>query len=180
MNIVTKDLFRKYKKAGDFAKAKQPEFEKEIRSTGFYKNKAKNIIGAAKEIEKKYKGKVPAEMEELVSLPGVARKTANIVLFHAYGKNEGVAVDTHVKRLSERLGFSKNTDPAKIEQDLMKLFPKKEWGNITNVLISHGRAVCQAKKPVCPDCPVKKLCPSAKKFFPGLKQKKTRPEKEKV
>ena len=169
VNIVTKDLFRKYKKVADYAKAKQNVFEKEIRSTGFYRNKAKNIIASAKRIGEKHKGKVPADMEELTGLPGVARKTANIVLFHAYGKNEGVAVDTHVKRLSERLGLSKNADPAKIEQDLMELFPKKEWGHITNVLISHGRAVCQAKKPACPHCPVNELCPSAKRFFPDLK-----------
>ena len=113
----------------------------------------------------KHKGKVPSTMEELIVLPGVARKTANIVLFHGYGKNEGIAVDTHVKRLSERLGFTKNNDPVKIEQDLMKFFSKKEWGTVSNVLIFHGRNLCQARKPLCPDCPVKKLCPSSKKFY---------------
>ncbi len=165
VNVVTKSLFKKYKKARDFAKAEQSIFEKEIRSTGFYKNKAKNIIAASRMITDKYKGKVPDTMEGLIDLPGVARKTANIVLFHGYGKNEGIAVDTHVRRLSGRLGLTKNDDPVKIEQDLMKLFPKKEWGNISNVLIFHGRNLCQARKPLCPSCPVNKLCPSAKLFY---------------
>ena len=161
VNKVTKDLFKKYKKADDFAEAKQSVLEKEIRSTGFYKNKAKNIISAAKRISEEYKGKVPAAMEDLVTLPGVARKTANIVLFHSFGKNEGIAVDTHVKRLSGRLGFSRNADPGKIEEDLMKIFPRKDWGNVSNVLILHGRTYCMAKKANCEECPVNKLCPSA-------------------
>jgi endonuclease-3 len=166
VNMVTKDLFKKYKTAKDYAKAKQASFEKEIRSTGFYKNKAKNIIAASKKIVSDFKGKVPSAMEELTSLPGVARKTANIVLFHGYGKCEGIAVDTHVKRVSARLGLTKNTDPVKIERDLMSLFDKKEWGNISNILISHGREICDARKPLCPECPVQKLCPSAKEFYP--------------
>jgi endonuclease-3 len=164
VNIVTKELFKKYKKASDFAKAKGSTFEKEIRSTGFYKNKAKNIIQTAKVIEKDYKGKVPSAMEELTRLPGVARKTANIVLFHAFGKNEGIAVDTHVKRVSGRMGLTKKTDPKKIEEDLMKLFDRKKWGHLTNIFIAHGRAICDAKKPLCAKCPIKKLCPSANKL----------------
>ncbi|MGB2631110.1 MAG: endonuclease III [Candidatus Omnitrophota bacterium] len=165
VNMVTKDLFRKYKTAKDYARAKQPAFEKEIRSTGFYRNKAKNIIGAAKMIESEFKGKVPGTMEELVKLPGVARKTANIVLFHSFKKNEGIAVDTHVKRLSGRLGLSKNTDPVKIEEDLMKLYDRKKWGDLSNLLISHGREICDAKKPLCPKCQLKSLCPSYKVFY---------------
>ncbi|MFH1395301.1 MAG: endonuclease III [Candidatus Omnitrophota bacterium] len=161
VNIVTKSLFEKYKSAKDYANADLKEFEQEIRSTGFYKNKAKNIIEAAKIIDKNFNGKVPNVMEALVSLPGVARKTANVVLFYAYGKNEGIAVDTHVKRLSQRLHFSKNTDPAKIEKDLMKLFSKSQWGHVSNLLIKHGRSICNARKPFCTRCPVNKLCPSA-------------------
>ncbi|MFH1846437.1 MAG: endonuclease III [Candidatus Omnitrophota bacterium] len=161
VNMVTALLFKKYKKAEDYAKAKTAVFEKEIRSTGFYRNKAKNIISTSKLISEKFKGKVPDNMEELLSLSGVARKTANIVLFHAYGKNEGIAVDTHVKRLSTRLGFTKNTDPVKIEQDLMKLFDEKKWGFITNVLIEHGRNICDARKPLCSECVVKNMCPSS-------------------
>lgn len=160
VNKVTKDLFKKYRKASDYAKASQALFEKEIRSTGFYKNKARNIIAASKMILTEFNGKVPSQMEELVKLPGVARKTANIVLFHAYGKNEGIAVDTHVKRLSGKLGFTKHADPVKIEQDLMKLFGRNKWGHLSNLLIAHGRKVCNARKPLCLECPLKNLCPS--------------------
>lgn len=165
VNKVTKELFRKYRSLEDYARAKPAVFEQDIRSTGFYRNKAKNIIGAARSIRDDFGGRVPDTMGELVTLPGVARKTANIVLTHAYDKNEGIAVDTHVKRLSGRLGFSCNTDPVKIEKDLMLLFFTKEWGQISNVLIEHGRAVCAARKPHCLDCPVKRLCPSAKMFM---------------
>ena len=161
VNIVTKDLFKKYKNVKEFASAEQAVFEQEIRSTGFYKNKAKNIIASARLIEKDFNGKVPNEMEDLLELPGVARKTANIVLFHAYGKNEGVAVDTHVKRLSVRLGMSKEKDPVKIERELMKLFERNIWGVLTDVLIQHGRKICDARKPLCGECPVRELCPSA-------------------
>ncbi len=164
VNMVTRTLFRKYKKAKDYAGAKVPVFEKEIRSTGFYRNKARNTIAAARMIVDKFSGKVPETMDELIALPGVARKTANIVLYHAYGKNEGIAVDTHVKRVSGRLGLTRNTDPVKIEQDLMSLFDRKKWGKLSDVLILHGRKICDARKPLCPDCPVKKLCPSAKGF----------------
>ncbi|MGD2279457.1 MAG: endonuclease III, partial [Candidatus Omnitrophota bacterium] len=152
----------------DFAKAKKGALDKEIRSTGFYKNKAKNIIAASKMIQKKYGGKVPDAMEELTALPGVARKTANIVLFHLFNKNEGIAVDTHVKRVSARLGMTGNKDPEKIEKDLMELFDRKKWGHLSNILIFHGRAICDARKPLCPDCPVKKLCLSTKEFYPDL------------
>jgi len=162
VNVVTKDLFKKYRKAVDYAKAKLPVFEGEIRSTGFYKNKAKNIIGAARMIEKEFGGKVPGTMEELVALPGVARKTANIVLFHAFGKNEGIAVDTHVKRLSGRIGLTRQKDPVKIEKDLMELFDRKNWGTLSNLLIAHGRKICDARRPLCSECPLNKLCVSAK------------------
>ncbi len=165
VNKVTKDLFKKYKKLSDYAEAKQNVFEQDIRSTGFYRNKAKNIIASAKMISKNFGGQVPDEMEDLLRLPGVARKTANIVLFHFFGKNEGIAVDTHVRRLSLRIGFTENEAPPKIEQDLMKLFERKKWGEVTNVLISHGRAVCKSRKPLCVECPIKDLCSSAKEFL---------------
>ena len=160
VNMVTKGLFRKYKSVKDFAKADLRSFENEIRSTGFYRQKAKNIINAAKKILKDFNGKVPKTMQELVTLPGVARKTANIVLYNGYGVIEGIAVDTHVRRLSQRLGLSKTKDPVKIEQDLMKIIPRKEWGEINTLLIDHGRNVCHARKPDCPGCILKQLCPS--------------------
>lgn len=160
VNMVTKDLFKKYRKVKDFAKANQKKLESEIKSTGFYKNKARNIINSSQEIVKDFKGKVPRTMEELLSLPGVARKTANIVLYNGYGVIEGIAVDTHVRRLAERLGLSKFDDPVKIEQDLMKIVPKREWGRVSYLLIDHGRKICDAKKPKCSACVLKKLCPS--------------------
>ncbi|MBD3379275.1 MAG: endonuclease III [Candidatus Omnitrophica bacterium] len=159
VNKVTPPLFEKYGSPAEFAEAELKELESDIRSTGFYKNKAKNIKASAGIISSRYKGRVPSEMEDLIALPGVARKTANIVLFHAYGKNEGVAVDTHVRRLSGRMGFTGNTDPVKIEKDLMEMFPREKWGEITNVLIAHGRAVCKARNPECGGCPVGKICP---------------------
>jgi len=161
VNIVTKPLFEKYKTVKDYAHAGLEEFEQEIRQTGFYKNKAKNIIAAVRIIDKQFNGKVPDTMENLIRLPGVARKTANVVLFYAYGKNEGIAVDTHVKRLSGRLNFTKNTDPVKIERDLMSLFPKKKWGNLSGLLIMYGREICKARSPICAKCLINKLCPSA-------------------
>lgn len=165
VNIVTVSLFKKYKNVKDYANADLKTFEKEIKSSGFYRNKAKNIIRSAQKIMKDFGGKVPDTMEGLLSLPGVARKTANIVLANGYGKIEGIAVDTHVRRLSQRLGFSKNQDPVKIEQDLMDLFPKKDWFCINYVLIEHGRKVCNAKKPLCSECIVANLCPSRKQFI---------------
>jgi endonuclease-3 len=161
VNIVTKDLFRKYKSAGDFAKARQEVFEQEIRTTGFYRNKAKNIIATARKLISDFDGKVPDNMEDLISLPGVARKTANVVLGDAFGKNEGIAVDTHVRRLSQRLGLSKHEDPVKIEKDLMELVPRKNWAIFSHLLIFHGRRVCNARKPKCDKCGISKLCPSA-------------------
>jgi len=162
VNLVTDSLFKKYRTISDYAKADVRVFEKEIRSTGFYRNKARNIIAASQKMLDKYKGAVPDSMEELVSLPGVARKTANIVLSNGFGKVEGIAVDTHVKRLSVRLGFTKNQNPSKIEGDLMKFFPKKDWSSLNHVLVAHGRAICDAKKPLCNKCKVANLCPSKK------------------
>lgn len=167
VNIVTKTLFKKYKSAQDYAGADLKRFEQEIRSTGFYHNKAKNIIAAAKMVMDKFGGKVPDSMEKLIQLPGVARKTANIVLSHGYGKIEGIAVDTHVRRLSFRLALTKNQDPVKIEEDLMKITTRKEWPNLSDLLIAHGRAVCSAAKPKCLECVLGGLCPSKKLFFPN-------------
>ena len=158
VNKITKELFEKYKTAKDFSCLTQIDLEKIIKATGFYKAKSKNIITTSKMILEKFNGKVPERMEDLVSLAGVARKTANIVLYHAYGKNVGIAVDTHVKRLSFRMGFTKETNPEKIEKDLMKLFPKHIWGELTNMLIEHGRKTCKARSPKCGECVIKKEC----------------------
>jgi len=165
VNMVTESLFKKYKTAQDYAKANPAKFEQEIRSTGFYKNKTKSIIAAAKAIVEKYNGKVPDTMEELITLSGVARKTATVVLFNAFHKIEGITVDTHVIRVSQRLGLSKNTDAVKIEQDLMKIIPKPLWGKFAYWIIEHGRNVCIAKKPLCPQCKLSKLCPSYEVFM---------------
>lgn len=159
VNIVTAELFGKYKTASDFAGTDLKTLEQEIRPTGFYRNKAKNIINSARIIVKDFNGKVPDTMESLLKLPGVARKTANIVLSNAYGKNFGIAVDTHVKRLSYRLGLTKNTNPDKIEQDLVKLYEKSMWNKITYLLIEHGRAVCRAPVPFCSKCVLNRICP---------------------
>jgi len=161
VNQVTPVLFKKYKRVADFAKADIKEFEKDIHSTGFYKNKAKGIIGSAKKILNEFKGSVPRTMEELTSLPGIGRKTANVILSSGFGIVAGVVVDTHVRRLSQRLGLTKNTDPGKIEEDLMKLVPAEDWGIISHLLILHGRKICNARKPLCGDCVISKLCPSA-------------------
>lgn len=161
VNKVTASLFKKYKTARDFAAANPKQFEQEIRSTGFYRNKAKNIIAAAKIIQKDFGGKVPDSMEDLLILPGVARKTANVVLSTAYGKNLGVCCDTHVIRLSQRWHLTKNKDAVKIEQDLMKLIPEKDWEKFSLMTIKHGREVCFARKPNCSSCFLNKVCPSA-------------------
>ena len=164
VNIVTKNLFKKYTKAEDYAEADLKELEQDIRSTGFYHNKARNIKKAAGLLVEKFNSKVPSTMEELLELPGVARKTANIVIFNAYGVIAGVAVDTHVRRLSQRLGLSENEDPNKIEKDLMNIVPKECWMRITDLLIFHGRRICPAKKPKCWACVLNKICPSAFTF----------------
>lgn len=162
VNKVTRKLFRKYRKLEDYANADLKELEQDIKPTGFYKNKAKNIKNACRILIEKFDSKVPKTMNELMELPGVARKTANIVLSNAYGRMEGIAVDTHVRRLSHRLGLSESDNPKKIEQELMKITPKKEWQNISNLLILHGREVCNARKPRCEECILKDLCPSAR------------------
>jgi endonuclease-3 len=161
VNIVTKSLFKKYKTAKDYANVDISELEKDIRSTGFYRNKAKNIKNTARMLVEKYDSQVPRTMEELIELPGVARKTANIVLSNAYGIIEGIAVDTHVRRLAQRLGLTTNRNPNKIETDLMQNVPRAQWKRITDLLIFHGRNVCTARKPKCSSCSLNKLCPSA-------------------
>ncbi len=161
VNMVTKDLFKKYKTASDYANADIAEFEEEIKSTGFYKNKAKNIISACQKIVSDFSGEVPKTIAELTTLPGVGRKTANIVLSEGYGIIEGIAVDTHVKRVSFRIGFTVNTDPEKIELDLMNIIPKSEWRNISNLFIIHGRETCIARRPKCSKCVLDTLCPKA-------------------
>lgn len=161
VNVVTKSLFKKYRTAEDYANADLAELEEDIRSTGFYRNKAKNIKNTGRMLVEKYDSQVPRTMEELIELPGVARKTANIVLSNAYGVIVGIAVDTHVRRLSKRLGLTENTDPNKIEKDLMAIVPKSQWKRITNLLIFHGRNVCMARKPKCSICTLNTLCHSA-------------------
>ena len=161
VNIVTKYLFKKYRTAKDYANADLAELEQDIRSTGFYRNKAKNIKNTGRLLVEKYNSQVPRTMEELLELPGVARKTANIVLSNAYGVIVGIAVDTHVRRLSQRLGLTENKEPNKIEADLMQNVPKNQWKRITNLLIFHGRNVCTARKPKCSLCSLNQLRPSA-------------------
>lgn len=164
VNKVTPALFAKYKSAGDFAKAPKLEIESFIKSTGFYHNKAKNIQGACKIIAEKHDGEVPKQMEKLLELPGVARKTATVVLFNAFGIIDGITVDTHVTRLSHRLGLSKENVATKIEIDLMKITPRRDWGMLSHYLIAHGRKVCKAQKPLCELCVLKEICPSVGKF----------------
>ncbi len=168
VNQITPALFRKYPTAKDFAQANSKVLEEEIRPTGFFRNKTKSIINASKRIVADFDGEVPDTMESLITLPGVARKTANIVLSSAYKKTEGIAVDTHVKRLSQRLGLSKERSPDKIEQDLLALVPKKDWLDFNYMLVNHGRKTCQARRPNCPECVLNSLCPSAKEYFPDL------------
>ncbi len=163
VNIVTAELFKKYKTAADFARANQAELEQDIRSTGFFRNKAKNIRAAAAKIISDFDGRVPDTMDEMLTLAGVARKTANVVLGDAFGKNEGIAVDTHVTRLSNRLKLTTHKTNAgdKIEKDLMALVPVNQRSLLSHLLIWHGRQICTARKPDCENCPVNKLCPSA-------------------
>jgi endonuclease-3 len=162
VNLVTPALFARYADARALAEADRGELEALIRSTGFFRAKAKSLVGAATAIVDRHGGEVPAEMETLVTLPGVGRKTANVVLGNAFGINSGIVVDTHVARLSTRLGFTRATDPVKIEQDLMPLFPQESWAMLAHLLIWHGRRVCVARKPRCEACPVSGLCPSSR------------------
>jgi endonuclease-3 len=161
VNKVTPGLFAKYREARAFADSPPGELEQDIRSTGFFNNKAKSIRGACRMILEKYGGRVPETMEELLELPGVARKTANVVLGNAFGKNEGVVVDTHVTRLSRRMGLTRQKTPEKIELALIKLVPRGDWALFSHLLIHHGRAVCDARKPECEGCCVEKWCPKA-------------------
>ncbi len=165
VNMVTPTLFKKYPNPKKLAAAKTDDVEEIIRSTGFYRQKTKSIVGATKKIVEDYGGEVPGNMDDLLTLPGVARKTANCVLGSAFGINEGIVVDTHVGRLAERLALTWNAknskDAVKIEKDLMELFPRKDWTFIANALIDHGRAVCGARKPKCDECKLAKDCPSA-------------------
>ena len=165
VNLVTPSLFAKYKTAADYARAPRAEFERAIQSTGFFRNKTKSIQGATKAIVEKHRGKVPNTMAQLRELPGVGRKTANVVLGNAFGVDEGIVVDTHVIRLSQRLRLTKQSDPEKIEQELMKLVPRKHWTNWSHWLIWHGRRRCFARRPDCHHCEIFRLCPSGKIFI---------------
>jgi endonuclease-3 len=161
VNIVTADLFRKYRTWEDYASASTSELERDIRSTGFFRNKAKSIQGACRRIGEQHGGRVPDSMDELLTLPGVARKTANVVLGNAYHIASGVVVDTHVSRLSERLGLSREKTAEKIERELLALVPRTDWIAFSHLLIAHGRKVCKARAPLCGECVLAKLCPSA-------------------
>ena len=161
VNIVTADLFRKYRAPEDYWKVAREELEQDVRSTGFYRNKAKAIQGACRIISEQHAGRVPDRLEDLLSLPGVARKTANVVLGNAFGIASGVVVDTHVQRLSRRLGLSEETQPEKIERDLVELVPKKDWIDFSHLMIYHGRRVCKARNPQCDNCVVESYCPSS-------------------
>lgn len=165
VNKVTPILFRKYKSPKEYASADISELENEIKSTGFYHAKAKNIINCCKMLVEKYNGEIPTKIDELIKLPGVGRKTANVVLGGYFGIVSGIVIDTHVKRIAVRLGLSENADPEKIEIDLMGIVSKKNWIDFGDLLIWHGRNFCTARKPKCTDCPVSDLCPSAKLFF---------------
>jgi endonuclease-3 len=164
VNLVTKDLFKKYKTPEDYANSNLKDLESQIRSTGFYRVKAKNIRNTCQMIVEKFDSKVPRTMNELTSLPGIGRKTANIILSNSYGVIEGIAVDTHVARVSKRLGITDNKEPDKIEQDLMKLIKKELWLPFTYQIIEHGRQICKARKPLCKQCLLNKVCPSAFSF----------------
>jgi endonuclease-3 len=165
VNKVTPVLFERFPDVRSMSEAPLEELEELIKSTGFFRNKAKNIKAASKIIIERFNGELPMTMEEMITIPGVGRKTANIMLYNAFGVIAGIAVDTHVKRLAKRLGMTSETDPNKIERDLMAIVPKKDWGKITYVLINHGRQVCKARKPLCNKCPVQDACPSAKQFI---------------
>jgi len=161
VNIVTQDLFRKYRKPEDYLKVSEKELQRDIRTTGFFRNKTKSIQGTAKVLAEQYGGNVPHTIEELLELPGVARKTANVVLGNAFGISSGVVVDTHVTRLSHRLGLSNEKTAEKSEKDLIVLVPKKDWVIFSHLLIAHGRTICKARNPLCDQCVIEKLCPSS-------------------
>ncbi len=161
VNKVTADLFRKYRKPADYLKVPATELQQDIRTTGFFRNKTKSIQGASKMLVEEFDDEVPQSMEELLKLPGVARKTANVVLGVAYAKAEGVVVDTHVSRLSHRLKLTRHKDAGKIEKDLMEIVPRKNWIEFAHLLIFHGRRICKARRPVCEECVVEELCPSS-------------------
>lgn len=165
VNIVTRDLFKKYRTPADYAKAPQEELERDIHSTGFYRNKAKSLRAMAAVLVERHGGKVPQTMEELTALAGVGRKTANVVLGNAFCQNVGVVVDTHVTRLASRLGLTKQKDAEKIEQDLMPIVPQADWTLFSHLLIFHGRSICQARNPQCEQCPIRQHCPSAAIFI---------------
>ncbi|MDQ3755010.1 MAG: endonuclease III [Acidobacteriota bacterium] len=161
VNLVTAELFRKYRRAEDYLSVEQAELEQDIHSTGFFRNKAKAIQGACRMIVEEYGGEVPADIEQLLRLPGVARKTANVVLGNAYGIASGVVVDTHVARLAQRLGLTMHEQPEKIERDLLELVPQKDWIIFSHLLIAHGRKICKARVPLCGECVIEPLCPSS-------------------
>ncbi len=161
VNMVTAELFRKYRSSEDYVKVPRSELEREIHSTGFYRNKAKAIQGACQIISEKHGGQVPDKLEDLLALPGVARKTANVVLGNAFGIASGVVVDTHVSRLAQRLGLTKEKQAEKIERDLMQLVPKEDWIDFSHLLIFHGRKICKARAPLCRECVLEPLCPSS-------------------
>jgi len=166
VNEVTEKLFNKYRKLEDYIRANKKEFEKDIKSTGFYRNKAKNILAAAKIIKEKFHGKIPRTMEEILTIPGVARKTANVVLGNAYGVVEGIAVDTHVRRFAQKFDLSDSDDPVKIERDLMEILPKKEWFDFTYRLIEYGRKICPARRHSCENHQLTKIYPKAANIWP--------------
>lgn len=162
VNIVTADLFRKYRSCADYLKVPASELQNDVRTTGFFRNKTKSIQGACKVLSEKYGNRVPDTIEELLELPGVARKTANVVLGNAFGIASGIVVDTHVSRLSRRLGLTKHQQPEKIERDLVELVSKKDWIDFSHLLIYHGRQICRARKPLCEKCVVERYCPSSR------------------
>ena len=162
VNQVTESLFAKYRTAEDYADS--GELEEDIRPTGFYRNKARSLRGMARALVEEHRGEVPRTMSELVALPGVGRKTANVVLGNAFGANEGIVVDTHVRRVSNRLGLTESRDPVKIERDLIRMVPEEEWTIFSHLLIFHGRRVCKARKPDCPNCVLNDICPSAQQY----------------
>ena len=161
VNMVTPALFKRYRTAAALAAAKPEELEEMIKSTGFFRNKTKSLLGMSNAVAEEHGGNVPETLDELVKLPGVGRKTANVTLGNAFDKNEGVVVDTHVGRLSKRLGLTRNTDPVKVEQDLMKLFPADRWTMLAHLLIEHGRRICEARRPKCEQCFLTDICPSS-------------------